>query len=162
MTRSGCRRAAAFGASVLACLYSGPLLAQDQNSVLRLGLAVGAPMGLSAAMDLAQSFGLHLGLSPPSDRTQLGTRLDFVYRPGDLGGEVASLGVGRFWFGAGVRWTLDEESQSSLGLRVPFGFSFFADSEAAEIFAEIAPALAVYPERQASVEAGLGLRLSLF
>lgn len=140
----------------------GLMWASAPEPSFRAGLVLGAPVGLSAALDLSPRFAAHLTLTPPSDRTELGSRLDLVYRPPDLGGELASIARGLFWFGAGLRWTLEAEQDSAFGLRVPFGFSVLLPAGEAELYAEIAPALVLSPELAALVEAGLGLRFGFF
>lgn len=128
----------------------------------RLGLQLGAPVGLSAAVDLGPNFALHLSLSPPSDRSELGARLDLIYRLPELGGDISSIAAAHFWFGPGLRWTLDPGARSDLGARVPFGLSVWPEARDWELYAEIAPVLVLTPDLSALVEAGVGLRFDLF
>lgn len=128
----------------------------------RVGLQAGAPTGLTAAFDLGSSFVTHLLVSPPSDGTDLGARIDLLYRLPGVGDELAGLGRVSFWAGPGLRWTHGADARSQLGVRVPFGVSLFTTNGGHELYAEIAPALTVFPERRALVEAGVGLRLAVF
>lgn len=131
-------------------------------SDLRLGLHLGAPAGLTAALDLAPRFATHLILTPPSDGSELGARLDLLYRLPELAGDIGPVGRVLFWFGPGLRWTHDDEGRAHLGSRVPFGVSLFSSGRGDEVYAEIAPGLVFYPGLRALVEAGVGLRLALF
>lgn len=100
--------AACFG--LLIWHEAGRAMADPAPSSVRVGLSVGTPVGFTAALDANPWLSAHLLLSPAAEASELGLRLDVVYRPPGLGGDLGSIGKVSFWFGPGLRWTTGFEA----------------------------------------------------
>jgi len=68
------------------------------------------------------------------------------------------IGGAPLYYGVGVRVVLSEDSDATIGVRLPVGLDYMFDNRRIDIFVEIAPILTVIPEGDFDVSGGVGVR----
>lgn len=118
-----------------------------------LGVLIGDPTGLNAKVFLGGNNAFDVGLGWSLRRDVVHLHADYLFHfPQRWGGGewLPYVGVG------GVLVLLDHDA--GLGVRVPFGLSWFPGSGPVDIFAEIAPGVRVLPDTRFDLQGGIGAR----
>lgn len=63
-----------------------------------------------------------------------------------------------FYYGGGIRIKAKKNDDTQLGIRIPFGVSYFIHDVPVEVFGEIAPRVNVYPSTNFGLDLMIGLR----
>jgi hypothetical protein len=130
----------------------------EEPTPLRLGLMFGEPIAATVALSLNESFAVHADIGPSTSRFQrIIAAADLVYgMPEVFGGDFI------LWFGAGLRYSAGRDDEPNrFGFRVPAGISYFTTARATELFIFAAPGVSLVPDKRASLDGGLGIRIAL-
>ena len=147
---------------LLICLAVGafalPLAAADVG----LGVIVGEPTGLSLSLENRLAFG-----AAWSFRNYVHFHGDYLFiREGlpELESEFSKPVGWYLGLGGKVRlFTRDEDKNNSadsavgLGVRVPVGLTFYPTPDL-ELFLELVPGIALFPDTELDADAGIGIR----
>lgn len=126
-----------------------------QNEGLGLGLTFGEPTGLSAKMWTSERTAIDAAVAWSfSGVGWLHVQADFLMHNYDL--IDVSEGALPVYYGAGAYVAFS--SDLGLGARVPLGLAYHFEGAPVEIFAEIAPGLALLPDIGFYIGGGIGAR----
>lgn len=126
-----------------------------QNSGFGLGVVFGEPTGLSAKMWTSDRTAIDAAVAWSFVGTGwLHMHADFLIHNFDL--ISVSEGSLPVYFGIGAYMGLS--SDFALGARIPVGIAYHFEGAPVEIFAEIAPGLALLPEISFYFGGGIGVR----
>lgn len=134
-------------------LFSLSIFAQDEG--LGLGLIFGEPTGLSAKLWTSERTALDAALAWSfSGVGWMHIQADFLMHNYD----IISVSKGKLplYYGAGAY--LAFSSDFGLGARVPLGLAYQFEGAPVDIFAEIAPGLALLPDIGFYIGGGFGAR----
>jgi len=127
-------------------LFSLGVFAQDSG--LGLGLIFGEPTGLSAKMWT-------------SERTALDAAVAWSFSGADFlihNYDIISVSKGKLPLYYGVGAYTAFSSDFGLGARVPLGMAYQFEGAPVDVFAEIAPGLALLPDLGFYIGGGIGVR----
>ena len=140
---------------VLTVLIVAPLAAADIGA----GIIVGEPTGLSFSLDNQYILG-----AAWSFREYAHIHADYLFIRRGLPELEEEFSKPFGWYlGAGAKlrvFTRDKDKDDSdigLGIRVPVGITFYPLPEL-ELFLELVPGIALFPETAGDLDAGIGLR----
>ena len=134
-------------------LFSLGVFAQDSG--FGLGIVFGEPTGLSAKMWTSQKTAIDAAVAWSFVGTGwLHLQADFLIHNFDL--ISVSEGSLPVYFGIGAY--LGMSSDFGLGARIPVGIAYHFEGAPVEIFAEVAPGLALLPAISFYVGGGIGVR----
>jgi hypothetical protein len=133
------------------------------DSKLRAGILIGNPLSITVATDLSEGLVLQLDLGISPSREFSGVLgMDVVYRAEQIFGRVLGDLWMMPWVGLGIRGAVAEgDFTDRYGLRVPVGVSVLSELEPVELYLQTAVGLSLFPERRASIDIGLGIRVGL-
>ena len=142
---------------VLMCL---PLLipevkSQPHDRNFGLGVVLGEPSGITGKQWLSQHNALS-GTVAWSFRGRDKIHIHIDYLRHNFETITVERGSMAFFYGLGGRLLTGDKNQ--IGVRVPFGLSYFFPNDPLEIFLELAPILDLAPETEFTGNSGLGLR----
>jgi hypothetical protein len=133
------------------------VVASANGENLGVGLMVGAPTGLSlkAWQDSIHAIDVGLGWTAEHNES-FHLHADYLFH--DF--SVFKPGTGRMPLYYGVGGTISRKSgdNTHVGIRVPFGISYFVAKSPLEIFGELAPRADLSPSSHFTVDAALGIR----
>jgi hypothetical protein len=134
-------------------LFSIGVFAQDSG--LGLGLIFGEPTGLSAKMWTSERTAIDAAVAWSfSGEGWFHIHSDFLLHNYD----IFSVSEGKLpvYYGLGAFIALS--SEFGLGIRVPIGLAYQFEGAPVEVFAEIAPGLALLPDIGFYIGGGIGVR----
>jgi hypothetical protein len=134
-------------------LFSLSIFAQDEG--FGLGLIFGEPTGLSAKLWTSQRTALDAAVAWSfSGVGWLHLQADFLMHNYD----IISVSEGKLplYYGGGAY--LAFSSDLGLGIRVPLGLAYQFEGAPVDVFAEIAPGLALLPDIGFYIGGGIGAR----
>ncbi|MEJ2553235.1 MAG: hypothetical protein P8164_10955 [Gammaproteobacteria bacterium] len=133
------------------------VVASAKGENLGVGLMVGAPTGLSlkAWQDSIHAIDVGLGWTAEHNES-FHLHADYLFH--DF--SVFKPGTGRMPLYYGMGGTISRKSgdNTHVGIRVPFGISYFVAKSPLEIFGELAPRADLSPSSHFTVDAALGIR----
>ena len=134
-------------------LFSIGLFAQDSG--LGLGLIFGEPTGLSAKMWTSERTAIDAAVAWSfSTPGWFHVHADFLIHNYDI--ITVSTGKLPLYYGVGAYTAFS--SEFGLGARVPLGLAYQFEGAPVDIFAEVAPGLAVLPALKFYIGGGIGAR----
>lgn len=135
--------------------------ASDARHGSGIGLAVGAPTGLSFKSWLEGRSAVQLGTAwdfgGPRDKLTL--TADFLGFPERAPGIEGAPETLRTYVGIGARIRTQDGRDDRAGVRVPLGLTYAAPRSPLEVFGELAPTLDVAPGTDLDIDLGLGVRI---
>ena len=136
-------------------LWTGVVFAKGEN--LGVGLIVGAPTGLSLK---AWQDGIHavdVGLGWTAEHNEnFHLHADYLFH--DFSVFKPSTGRMPLYYGVGGAISRKSGDDTHVGIRVPFGISYFFANSPLEIFGELAPRADLSPSSHLTIDAALGVR----
>jgi len=143
-------------AVVTILLISTPALAQDG---LGVGAIINEPNGISLRTSVTDDFSVNVATSfTISDNfSSLYLHGDFVFeRPAsDLNLESGALIP---YYGGGLRLIFREDTENTVGFRIPLGLRYAFEDQPIDIFTELVPIIDVDPDFLFTFGGGLGFR----
>jgi len=134
-------------------LFTLGVFAQDEG--FGLGLVFGEPTGLSAKLWTSERTALDAAVAWSfAGSGWMHIQTDFLMHNYDI--ITVSKGRLPLYYGAGAYMTFS--SEFGLGARVPLGLAYQFEGAPVDIFAEIAPGLALLPEIGFYIGGGFGAR----
>lgn len=138
-----------------AMLWGEAALAKGEN--LGVGLIVGAPTGvtLKAWQDSTHAVDVGLGWTAEHDEN-FHLHADYLFH----NFSVFKPSVGRLalYYGVGGAISRQNGDDTRIGIRVPFGISYFFANNPLEMFGELAPRADFSPNSDLTLDAALGMR----
>ncbi len=141
---------------ILAAAILVALIPSPARADLGVGVIAGEPTGFSfkwwneggTAVDAA--IGWSLG------DENLYVHSDYLWpytiKAGSIGGGAP------LYYGIGARVVLHDDSDATIGVRIPIGLDYMFDNGRVDIFVEIAPILIMIPEGDFDLSGGVGVR----
>jgi len=137
----------------LVSLFSLGVFAQDSG--LGLGLIFGEPTGLSAKMWTSERTAIDAAVAWSfSTPGWFHVHADFLIHNYDI--ITVSTGKLPLYYGVGAYTAFS--SEFGLGVRVPLGLAYQFEGAPVDIFAEVAPGLALLPALRFYIGGGIGVR----
>jgi uncharacterized protein DUF3996 len=140
---------------LIAACFAAPLAAADIGA----GIIVGEPTGLSFSLDNQLILG-----AAWSFRNYVHIHGDYLFIRQGLPELEEEFSKPFGWYlGAGAKlrvFTRDkdkDDSEIGLGVRVPVGITFYPLPEL-ELFLELVPGIALFPDTEGDLDAGIGIR----
>ena len=136
-------------------LWAAVSFAKDEN--LGVGLIIGAPTGLSLKVWRDSIHAVDIGLGWTAEHNE-NFHLHADYLVHDF--SVFKPGTGRMplYYGVGGSISKKSGNDAHIGIRVPFGISYFFARSPLELFGELAPRADLSPSSHFTVDAALGVR----
>ncbi|MEI7748945.1 MAG: hypothetical protein WCI81_07710 [Chlorobiaceae bacterium] len=120
-----------------------------------LGIIVGEPTGLSMKYWLDDTTAIDAAVAfSSSDNNPLQFHADYLMHSGITARNSRTL---QSYYGVGARISNDD-NDTRLGIRVPFGVTYNFSKVPVDLFAEIAPVLDVTPDVTLDLNAAVGIR----
>jgi Protein of unknown function (DUF3996) len=136
-------------------LWGAVAFAEGEN--LGVGLIVGEPIGLSlkAWQDSIHAVDVGLGWTAEHDES-FHLHADYLFH--DFSVFKPSIGRMPLYYGVGGAISRKTGDDAHVGIRVPFGISYFFANNPLEIFGELAPRADLSPNSHLTVDSALGIR----
>jgi hypothetical protein len=145
---------------ILLCVFSGAFNTAKANE-LGVGLVTPVPTGITFKLwfDKTNAFDI-VGSWNINDQKYY---VHFDYLTHDYSKFAMSDNTIATYYGFGARLKQKdkEDSDTKLGMRIPFGISYFTQSAPFEIFGEVAPWLDITPSTNFGLDVMVGIRLRL-
>jgi len=146
--------------AVLLLVFPGAFHAAKANE-LGIGLVTPVPTGVTFKLwfDKTKAFDI-VGSWNINDQKYY-IHADYLthdYTKFDLGENAMAFYYG---FGARIKEKDNEDSDTVLGMRIPFGLSYFTQNAPFEIFGEVAPRLDITPYTKFGLDVMLGIRFRI-
>ncbi|MEX0684501.1 MAG: hypothetical protein WD267_01810 [Balneolales bacterium] len=141
--------------SIFTLAFTKEVKSQPHDSDLGVGVVLGEPSGITAKLWLNQRDALS-GLAAWSLRGNTTIHLHADYIRHNFEAIQVSQGSMAFFYGLGGR--ILTGGTERVGIRVPFGLTYFFSNDPLEIFVEIAPILDLAPATEFTGNSGLGIR----
>lgn len=139
---------------LLLLIIFAPLSLKAQSEGFGLGVVLGDPTGLSGKLWLSETNALQGAAAWSVSNDLLYGQVDYLmHKPGLIDVEKGEM-LGYFGLGAGLLIGDD----FGIAARVPLGLNYHFQSSPLDMFLEVAPGLALIPETDFILGAGLGIR----
>lgn len=136
------------------CVMS--LSAQAEDGEFALGVATISPNGVTAKYWLSDVTAIDVFGEWSFNSKEYKAHFDLLLHDFDKfqwEGELIA-----FYYGGGIRVKAVDNEDTQLGVRIPFGISYFVQDIPVEIFGETAPRINVYPSTNFGLDLMIGLR----
>ena len=138
-------------------LWAVVAFAKEEN--LGVGLIVGAPTGLSLKVWQDSIHAVDVGLGWTAEHNEnFHLHADYLYH--DFSVFKPSTGRMPLYYGVGGAISKKSGNDAHVGIRVPFGISYFFAKSPLEIFGELAPRADLSPSTHLTADAALGIRFN--
>jgi hypothetical protein len=150
-------------AAVLVLGLAGALHAAPHPGQLGLGIVAGDPFGPTVKYWMDSKHAVDFGVGFDNDITVYG---DFLWQAWNHIGPAREDDIG-LYVGLGPRFQNQDEdpgddNDDTFGIRVPFGVNYFVKRYPIELFAEVVPVFQVAPDTEVNMDAGVGIRFTLW
>lgn len=129
--------------------------AQTNSGDFGIGVILGEPTGISAKFYNGGNSALDFGAAWSfGTNASMHLHADYLFHRFDL----ITVDVGRLPLYYGIGGRLRFADESTVGLRIPIGLSYYFENDPLEIFFEVVPILDLAPATNFSGNGGVGLR----
>jgi hypothetical protein len=143
--------------AALALVLFVPGVHADNSYGFGLGIMVGEPTGVSGKLWLSGKSALDMGAAWSFDSNSgFQGQLDYVWHQFDL----INVDKGRLplYYGVGARFKTWENSDDSIGARIPVGLAYLFENSRFDVFFELVPTLDLVPSTDFDFNGALGGR----
>lgn len=144
----------------LLLVFSGALTTVKANEI-GVGLATPVPTGLTVKLwfDKQNAFDI-VGSWNVNDQKYY-VHVDYLTHDfSKFAVEPAAMAF-YYGFGARIKEEDDQDADTRLGMRIPFGLAYYTESAPFEIFGEIAPRLDITPHTDFGLDVMIGIRFRI-
>ena len=143
--------------AVFAVVLLAPVASADNSTGFGLGIMVGEPTGVSGKIWLSGTTSLNMGAAwSLDDNSGFQGQLDYVWH--NFGIFNVSKGKLALYYGIGGRFKIWENSDDSVGARIPVGLDYLFENSRFDMFFEIVPILDLTPSTEFDLNGALGGR----
>ena len=143
---------------VFTLLFFSGIFSEVKANELGIGLVTPVPTGITFKLWFDKTNAFDIVGSWNINDQKFYLHADYLthdYSKFDLGPNAMGFYYG---FGARIKEKDNEDSDTVLGMRIPFGLSYFTLSAPFEIFGEVAPRLDITPYTKFGLDVMLGIR----
>jgi len=133
-----------------------PLSAKE----ISVGVAAISPTGLTAKFWLSKEHAIDVFGSWSFNSKKFNFHADYILHNFDL--IKVDENPMAFYYGVGVRVKDEENQDTILGLRMPFGISYLMSNIPLDIYGELAPRINVVPSTNFGLDVIIGIRFRFF
>ena len=143
--------------AVFATVLLAPVAFADNSTGFGLGIMVGEPTGVNGKLWLSGTTSLDMAAAwSLESNSGFQGQLDYVWH--NFGVFNVSKGKLPLYYGVGGRFKTWENSDDSIGVRIPVGLDYMFENSRFDVFFEIVPTLNLTPSTDFDLNAALGGR----